>query len=120
MPTFQSRSATVLLVVLALLAMLGQHCVVPLGVEVAAGGAHEHPARDAAHGHGTTDDGAAAHLSACHVVVMQTPTATPSVAAVARAGLAEVLHAQAPRDLPPVPIEPERPPRYILHAALLI
>ena len=108
-----------LLVVLALLAMLGQHCVVPLGVEVASG-AHEHPARDAAHGHGTTDDGDAAHLSACHVVVMQTPTAAPAVAAVARAGLAEVRHAQAPRDLPPVPIEPERPPRYILHAALLI
>jgi len=119
----RSRLAPVLPVILAFLTVLGHHCVAPIDAE---GVDHHQPAHHAehdhgaAHGHGATGDGGDAHPSDCHVMATKAPAAAPAVTAVGHLGLPAVVSARTTREPSPAPSAPDRPPRYILHAALLI
>src|SRR5262245_27239414 len=102
MPCPGSRGAPVLLVVLAIVAMLGHHCVMPLGAEAAARHMHDSTAHDGGHstahdgGHNTAHDGGhghdggdsshAVHPSDCHVMATKAPMAAPGLVVVARSG----------------------------------
>lgn len=113
-----SSSGWALLIVLAVFVMLGHHCVIPLPAAAAEATAHGDPTHDRAHDGPGSDD--AAHPSGCHVVATKATSAAPAATSVARVDLPRVPHVRPAPALEAHFIWLGRPPRYILHAALLI
>ena len=104
------RSAGALLLVIAVVALLGHVCVLPV---------HAHAEMPGAHHSHAPDGGDAVHAASCEAVRGSAPAVIPALA-VARADAGTSTRPVATRVVVTPPAPDSSPPLFLRHAALLI